>query len=66
MAGAESEGSLVSIFESMETIHEIKERSLRINSLYTLGTIYPEAIPLLVLDKIKKYQTNFQTLKSFL
>lgn len=52
MAGAESEDSLVSIFESMETIDEIKERSLRIDSLYTPGTIYPEELPLLVLDKI--------------
>lgn len=54
------EGSLVNIFESMETIDEIKERSLRIDSLYTLSTIYQEALPLLGLDKIKKYQTNFK------
>lgn len=60
MAGAESEDSLVSIFESMETIDEIKERSLRIDSLHTPGTIYQEALPLLGLDKIKKYQTNFK------
>lgn len=33
--------------ESMETIDEIKERSIMIDSLYTLGTIYPEALPLL-------------------
>lgn len=52
MAGAESEDSLVSIFESMETIDEIKERSLKIDSLYTPSTIYPEALPLLGLEKI--------------
>lgn len=50
MAGAESEDSLVSVFESMETNDEIKERSLRIDSLYTPGTInLPRGITLVSL-----------------
>lgn len=55
MAGAEFEGPPMNVFESMETIDEIEERSLRIDSLYTLSTIYPETLPLVVLDKIKKF-----------
>lgn len=46
MAGAEFEGPPMNVFESMETIDEIEERSLRIDSLYTLSTIYPETLPL--------------------
>lgn len=55
MAGAESESSSMSLYEPMEMINEMEERSLRIDSLYTPGTIYPETLPLVVLDKIMKY-----------
>lgn len=55
MAGAESESSPMSFCEPMEMVSEMEERSLRIDSLYTPGTIYPEFLPLVVLDKIKKY-----------
>lgn len=55
MAGAESESSSMSLYEPMEMIDEMEERSLKIDSLYTPGTIYPETLPLVVLDKIKKY-----------
>lgn len=51
MAGAESE----SLCEPMEVLSEMEERSLRIDSLYTPGNIYPELLPVVVLDKIKKY-----------
>lgn len=56
MADAESESSPMSLCEPMEMINEMEERFLRINSLYTPGTIYPELLPLVVLDKIKKYR----------
>lgn len=41
--------------EPMEVLSEIEERSLRIDSLYTPGNIYPAFLPEVVLDKIKKY-----------
>lgn len=55
MAGTESESSPMSLCEPMEVLSKIKERSLRIDSLYTPGNIYPEFLPVVVLDKIKKY-----------
>lgn len=55
MAGAESESSRMSLCEPMEVLSEIEERTLRIDSLYTPGNIYPAFLPEVVLDKIKKY-----------
>lgn len=55
MAGAESESSPMSFCEFRDMINEMEKRSLRFDSLYTPGTIYPEFLPLVVLDKIKKY-----------
>lgn len=36
----------------------MEERSLRIDSLYTPGKIYPEFLPVAVLDKNKKYHRS--------
>lgn len=55
MAGAESESSPMSLCEHMEVLSEIEERSLKIDSLYTPGNIYPTFLPEVILDKIKKY-----------
>lgn len=55
MASARSEHPSGREEEEMESIDNLEERAMRINSLYTPGNIYPDQLPYPVIDQIMKY-----------